>query len=213
MDANVAFVSDDTPQIQLMITQEEENLQNVRQALSRNREEREALEAGLREAARFRDDALRAAAVRGRISLFLENTTRFQIAAPTTDTRAELQSRIEEMEEALGDDVQADRFNCSVSLINQKISTKARELELEHSGFPVRLDTRRLTVVADTPVGPVPLSEMGSGENWLGYHLATLLSLHEWFSEHALPVPRALVLDQPSQVYFPSDYEDAGAGT
>ncbi|MEU3603630.1 DUF3732 domain-containing protein, partial [Streptomyces sp. NPDC006798] len=28
------------------------------------------------------------------------------------------------------------------------------------------------------PRGPVPLSDMGSGENWLGYHIATLLSLH-----------------------------------
>ncbi len=43
-----------------------------------------------------------------------------------------------------------------------------------------------------------------------GYHLATLLSLHEWFAEHDLPVPRLLILDQPSPVYFPSDYENAG---
>ncbi|WP_435191807.1 DUF3732 domain-containing protein [Streptomyces sp. bgisy126] len=33
-----------------------------------------------------------------------------------------------------------------------------------------------------------------------------LLSLHEWFSEHRGPVPRTLILDQPSQVYFPPDY-------
>ncbi|GAB7046711.1 hypothetical protein JCM9534A_18370 [Catenuloplanes indicus JCM 9534] len=51
---------------------------------------------------------------------------------------------------------------------------------------------------------------MGGGGNWLGYHLATLLSLHEWFAEHDLPVPRLLILDQPSPVYFPSDYENAG---
>jgi hypothetical protein len=48
---------------------------------------------------------------------------------------------------------------------------------------------------------------MGSGENWLGYHIATLLSLHEWCTEQNRPLPRFLILDQPSQVYFPSDYD------
>lgn len=101
-------------------------------------------------------------------------------------------------------------MNSSISLINQKIASKARALQLEHSEVPVRLDLRRLTVVADTAAGPVPLNEMGGGENWLGYHLATLLSLHESFAEHRRPVPRLLVLDQPSQVYFPADYKNAG---
>jgi hypothetical protein len=114
--------------------------------------------------ARFRNDALRAAAVCGRISLFLENMTRFQVTTPTSDTRAALQSRIEELEIVLGEDMQTDRVNSSVSLINQKISAKARALQLEHSNVPVRLDIRRLTVIADTNASPVPLNEMGGGE-------------------------------------------------
>lgn len=210
LDANVAFVNDDTPQIQALIAQEENTLRELRQALGVNRDEREALEAGIRAASRFRDSTLRAAAVRGRISLFLETTTRFVISPQIPDQRDELRARIAELEDALGDDIQADRVNSSVSLINQKISTKARALELEHSEVPVRLDLRRPTVVADTTAGPVPLNEMGGGENWLGYHLATLLSLHEWFTEHNRPVPRLLILDQPSQVYFPADYKNAG---
>lgn len=52
---------------------------------------------------------------------------------------------------------------------------------------------------------------MGGGENWLGYHVATLLSMHEWFSEQRNPVPRFLILDQPSQVYFPEDAPDGTA--
>jgi hypothetical protein len=210
LDANVAFVNDDTPQIHLMIAAEDQTLRGLRQELARNREEREALDAGYRLAARFRDEELRAAAVQGRISLFLENATRSDISVPATDPRPELQRLIADLEETLGDDVQADRVASSLSLINQRISAKAQQLGLEHSQGPVRLDTRKLTVVADTDAGPVPLSEMGGGENWLGYHLATLLSLHEWFAEHGLPVPRVLILDQPSQVYFPSDYKNAG---
>lgn len=51
------------------------------------------------------------------------------------------------------------------------------------------------------------LWEIGSGENWMAYHLAALLSLHGVFLKRGLanPVPTFLVIDQPSQVYFPSD--------
>ncbi|MFF2504932.1 DUF3732 domain-containing protein [Streptomyces sp. NPDC058067] len=207
LDSDVAFVSDDAPLIQSMIAAEEEQLQQLRTEVVRNREQREALDAGMREAARFRSQALRAASVQGRISLFLENAARAEHARPVTDTREELQREITDLEEVLGADTQADRLASCLSLINQKIATKARTLGLEHSEHPVRLDLRRLSIVADTPGGPVPLSDMGSGENWLGYHIAALLSLHEWFAEQGRPLPRVLVLDQPSQVYFPSDYD------
>ncbi|WP_409186013.1 DUF3732 domain-containing protein [Amycolatopsis sp. VS8301801F10] len=207
LNANVLFVSDDTSQVQALIAEQEAALGEIRQALAANRDEQDALEASIRTASRYHDAALRAASVSGRISMFLENAERYDLAPRTSDRREEMRAAIESLEEALGDDVQADRVNSSLSLINQRISDKARELALEHSDAPVRLDLRRLTVVADTSVGPVPLKEMGGGQNWLGYHLATLLSLHEWFAEHARPVPQLLILDQPSQVYFPADYK------
>lgn len=48
------------------------------------------------------------------------------------------------------------------------------------------------------------LSEIGSGSNWLSYHIAILLGLHQFFlSLPYSPVPSFLVMDQPSQVYFP----------
>ena len=50
---------------------------------------------------------------------------------------------------------------------------------------------------------------MGSGENWVGYHLIAHLTLHSWFSHRNRPVPRFLFLDQPSQVYFPGEQEVA----
>lgn len=47
------------------------------------------------------------------------------------------------------------------------------------------------------------LWEIGSGANWLAYHVATSIALHEMFSEmrHS-PVPTFVVYDQPSQAYF-----------
>lgn len=51
------------------------------------------------------------------------------------------------------------------------------------------------------------LWEVGSGANWMGYHIATFLALHEFLSQDNLsnsPIFSFLVIDQPSQVYFPS---------
>ena len=54
------------------------------------------------------------------------------------------------------------------------------------------------------------LWEIGSGENWMGYHLATLLALHGVFLKRGMssPVPTFLLIDQPSQVYFPGETFD-----
>ena len=89
------------------------------------------------------------------------------------------------------------------------MSKEAQGLMLEHSASPLRLDAKRLTLVADTENGPVPMGRMGSGENWVGYHLITHLTLHGWFVHRNRPVPRFLFLDQPSQVYFPAEREVA----
>lgn len=81
----------------------------------------------------------------------------------------------------------------------------AQVLQLEHTGAPYRLDDTHLTVVADTPERPIVMDRMGSAENWLGCHLITLLALHQHFIRRTRPVPNFLFLDQPSQVYFPSE--------
>jgi hypothetical protein len=79
-------------------------------------------------------------------------------------------------------------------------------------GKPV-LDERELNIKFEREGTNRPdyLWEIGSGENWMAYHLAALLALHGVFLARgaANPVPSFLVIDQPSQVYFPSDTFDA----
>ena len=69
----------------------------------------------------------------------------------------------------------------------------------------MRLNTRELTLQFRPLSGRTDfLWEVGSGQNWVGYHLAGLLALHEHFNSLPQnPVPRFLMIDQPSQVYFP----------
>ena len=90
------------------------------------------------------------------------------------------------------------------------MSKWAQELKLEHSEYPLRLDIKNLTVIADTDEGPIPMIRMGSGENWVGYHLITHITLHKWFINNKRPVPQFLFIDQPSQVYFPVDEDING---
>ncbi|MCZ8090289.1 DUF3732 domain-containing protein [Flavobacterium sp.] len=51
------------------------------------------------------------------------------------------------------------------------------------------------------------LTEMGSGSNWLAIHLSVFLGFLYLNSIYAKStIPSILILDQPSQVYFPSQY-------
>ncbi|MCH7605486.1 DUF3732 domain-containing protein, partial [Patescibacteria group bacterium] len=73
---------------------------------------------------------------------------------------------------------------------------------------PIRLDIKKLTVVADTENGPLPLDRMGSGETWVSLHLITYLVLQRWFAKKNISVPRFVFFDQPTQAYFPPDSDD-----
>jgi Protein of unknown function (DUF3732) len=82
-------------------------------------------------------------------------------------------------------------------------------LDLETGEDLIQLDTNKLTIrVIDKNGGTAWMREIGSGANWLGYHVATLLALHELFINQDIPyVPSLLAIDQPSQTHFPDDTE------
>ncbi len=79
------------------------------------------------------------------------------------------------------------------------------DLGVERPDDPVSLSLVELTLRIKNLNREDSLWEIGSGSNWLAYHLANILALHEYFLDQAVsPVPTFLVLDQPSQVYFPT---------
>lgn len=208
LEADMTVVSGTTPEIDVMIRQEEEVLEELHGQLARNQEQIDTLIAGRRAAMGQVEARQRAALVQGRISLFLETAVRAEPEERIVDRRAEISDQIAQIEDRLGVIAHRERFTSSLSLINAKIKAKAMALDLEHKERPIRLDPLALSVAADTARGSVFLSDMGSGQNWMGYHVAALLSLHEWFAEQQCPVPGVLILDQPSQVYYPEDASD-----
>lgn len=117
-------------------------------------------------------------------------------------------STIAALEAELDDDNRREQLTSRLVAVGRDIRAYAERLDLEHSAEDVRLDLARLTVVADTVTGPAPLTRIGSAKNWVGYHLATHLALHRYFTRQERPVPRFLMLDQPTQAHYPSENDN-----
>ena len=200
-----------SPELQHILDQLEERVAELKRRLAENREAFEALRSSSERLRDMREASSRRAHVVGRISLYVESLPE---VADTSELRAEierLRERIAAAEKELSDEGVQERLESILSILGTRMSEWARELELEHSQYPVRLDLRRLNIVVDTEDGPLSMANMGSGENWVGYHLIAHLALHGWFTRKFRPVPRFLVLDQPSQVYFSSEQEADGS--
>jgi len=146
----------------------------------------------------------------GRISFYLESTKWNNDAVELKQKIALIEPDIEELETRLDPAALQEKLDAQLSLLSEDMTTWARELKLEHSEYPIRLDVKALTVVAETPHGRIPLYKMGSGENWVGYHIVTYLALAKWFIKQNRPVGRFIFFDQPTQVYFPSDTSVTG---
>lgn len=141
----------------------------------------------------------------GRITLYLESLPELPDSQVLEREAERLREQCESHEDDLSEERVQERIDSITSILSQQMSGWARILDLEHSASPLRLDLKKLTIVADTADGPVPMDRMGSGENWVGYHLIGHLALHRWFVDRGRPVPRFLFLDQPSQIYFPPE--------
>jgi hypothetical protein len=146
-----------------------------------------------------------AARIVGRVSLFLETYRPDDDLLRLKKRVDELLAIVAHLEADSGVDDSADRLASTLNIISNRISRYIRELEAEFSEFPFRFDLSQLTVVADRPERPVPMSKTGGGANHLAYHLGTLLALHHFTSNNKKSIPRFLFLDQPTQVYFPSE--------
>lgn len=152
-----------------------------------------------------------AARVVGRISLFLENLIPNSELVALEAKHERLRRRVVDLERRVGDDTSRERLTSILNNIAGYVSQFIRELEAEFSAFPVRIDLTNLTIMFDRPDRSVPMSRTGGGENHLAYHVSTLLALHLFAVKSDRPLPRFLMIDQPTQVYFPSEqvYKEA----
>jgi hypothetical protein len=97
-----------------------------------------------------------------------------------------------------------DRKRRALRSVNANAARLMPLLDTERPQDAVSLEIDDLTVKVSGTSRDDYLSEIGSGSNWLSYHIAVILSLHQYFLTlgHSA-VPGFFVMDQPSQVYFP----------
>ena len=143
----------------------------------------------------------------GRIEFYLEMAS--------TDSLNDLEQQRQEAEaqfNALENQRAArDTENSKRRILNQlseQMTQWAQTLGIDQNG-KYHLDIDNLSVLVDDENQTYTMSDIGGGANYLKFHLITLLALHKYFIQQKLPVPGFIVLDQPSQVFFPSreDYD------
>ena len=209
---NLERVGVESPHLQQQLADLATRRSELEQALIDNQRALEQAYVADERARSEREMIVDRARVIGRMSAFLEQ-------AGQTEGSGDLEQRIERakalvsaLEETVNMDEVGQRLDTFLNLISRKMSDYAKRLQLEHGADSVRLDLKKLTVVADTPTGPIPLYRMGSGENWIGYHVLTHLALHGWYRSRNRPVPGFIIFDQPSQAHYPPDRDENDDG-
>ncbi|MEO6563277.1 MAG: DUF3732 domain-containing protein [Nitrosospira sp.] len=200
----------DSPHIQRHITELEatilrasDDLRLVQRELQKSVMENEAAKAR-------QDQMLARGKFLGRLSEFLESVSPQADDDGVAIQIAELRELIAGIRSRINNDETESRLETILSFISEKMTEYSKNLDLEHSGSSLRLDLKKLTVVANTVDGPIPLTRMGSGENWVGYHVLSHLALHWWLRRKERPVPAFLIFDQPTQAYYPPDSTEGG---
>ncbi len=140
----------------------------------------------------------------GRLTQALTVYDRADQTGPLREEVTSLKERIEELRSGISDGQIARRQRNALSEVDAEAMRLVKFLDAENPNNPIRLLIRDLTVQVVDDGKEAYLWEIGSGANWLAYHVAMLLALHVFFlkTPHH-PVPSFLVFDQPSQVYFP----------
>ena len=152
-----------------------------------------------------------AARVVGRISLFLETLLPNEDIARLEAANRRLTNKVKQLEGHIGADDSNERLTSILNNISAHVSRYIQKFDAEFSPYPARLDLSQMTIIFDRAGRPVPMGRTGGGENHLAYHLSALLALHLFAAQNNRPIPRFLLIDQPTQVYFPSEqvYKDA----
>jgi hypothetical protein len=117
---------------------------------------------------------------------------------------AGLRAEIERLQRVISDAEIRRKLGNALTRIENTASQLVAQLDAEWPDAPVRLIIEDLTIKVVRGTRDDYLWEIGSGANWLAYHIAITLALRKFFlTEVNHPVPGLLIYDQPSQVYFP----------
>lgn len=135
---------------------------------------------------------------------------RAETDSPLGQEIADLRDQLNDLRRRYSEAQVREKTRAALSIVERFASDIIPKLDAEWPTAPVQLSIEDLTVKVVHKDRTDFLWEIGSGANWLVYHLAITLALQRYFLEDVShPVPGLLVYDQPSQVYFPRGFADA----
>jgi len=201
-------VRTDLPHIQKLIASAQNRQNDIQRKINDVNSQIFAIQRIDKQIEKIRDIDTRIALMKGRLGLYLESIQDIKDEDIENQAVINLKNKISELEKILDIEETQNRLDSILRFISKEMSEMARVLNLEYSKYQIRMDPKKLTVVADTECGEVPMTRMGSAHTWMSLHVITHLALHKWFAQNNLPVPHFLFLDQPSQAYFPPDVKD-----
>ncbi len=205
LEKQMAATTRQRPRLEAYLAERESRQSQLRVQLTENKTAIEALVAQEEVLQQQRNRLVEQARVVGKVSLFFDSVRQVESDSTLQIQVDALRRQVADLEESLSEDVIEDQLTSILQVIGRTMSEWSQRLELEHRDSPIGFDLKNLTVIAYRESGPIRMSQMGSGENWMGYHVITHLALQKWFAEKNRPVPGLLMLDQPTQVYFPSE--------
>lgn len=120
-----------------------------------------------------------------------------------------LKNEVRDLKEQLNGYDLDNRLNEVQFIIDVFMNKIAKKLDFEKGYTPnLKFDAKTFDLYQynEDEKEKIFLSNMGSGSNWLTCHLALFLGLHYYFAKlgNKCSIPSILVIDQPSQVYFPN---------
>lgn len=143
----------------------------------------------------------------GRLEQALESFDRSEEGSELAEEVDRIKARLEELRSVYSEVQVRRRTQNALRQIERIAAAIIPALDAEWPDAPIQVVIDDLTIKVIHTERADYLWEIGSGANWLAYHVAVTLGLQRFFTEAPHhPVPGILIYDQPSQVYFPRGF-------
>lgn len=146
----------------------------------------------------------------GRLEEALDNVQAIEIDSELDKEIKKMAIRIDEIRERIRENEEKSKLENAISKLSSLTANYVELLHIDKPKDAVKLDIQNLTLrIVSENNRDNYLWEIGSGANWMGYHISIMLALHEFFLDlKQSHVPPFLFIDQPTQVYFPEKWPE-----
>lgn len=151
-------------------------------------------------------DILKTSILKARIEEHLDSTNLYLEIEALRSKLGKIRKEREMLEEATPISKIATEFDRCNAMLSERLRFYAELMQLDLSSESPFLDLESMEIRFNgRGKKELSLSAIGGMHNWLGYHVAMFLAIHELFAHNQNAVTgRFLVFEQISQAYFPS---------